>query len=80
MTTLLTNKESLGISDKRSWKMFRGSSMRTAASASRISHKPSLLWVVLFHVLQCMMALVLGGTYAITTFATFYFRLPLRKR
>ena len=39
-----------------------------------------LLWVVLFHVLQCMMALVLGGTYAITTFATFYFRLPLRKQ
>jgi hypothetical protein len=54
--------------------------MRTGASASRISHKPSLLWVVLFHVLQCMMALVLGGTYAITTFATFYFRLPLRKQ
>jgi outer membrane protein assembly factor BamB len=41
----LTEKESLRISDKQSWKMFRGSSMRTGVSASRIRHKPSLLWV-----------------------------------
>jgi outer membrane protein assembly factor BamB len=37
--------EDLGISDKHSWKMFRGSSMRTGVSASNISRKPSLLWV-----------------------------------
>lgn len=41
----MTEKESLRISDKQSWKMFRGSSMRTGVSASRIRHKPSLLWV-----------------------------------
>jgi outer membrane protein assembly factor BamB len=35
----------LAISDKNSWKMFRGSSMRTGVSASEISSKPSLLWV-----------------------------------
>ncbi|HYA84477.1 MAG TPA: PQQ-binding-like beta-propeller repeat protein [Candidatus Bathyarchaeia archaeon] len=33
---------SLGVSDKDSWKMFRGSAMRTA---SKIPRKPSLLWV-----------------------------------
>jgi outer membrane protein assembly factor BamB len=38
-------EENLGISDKHSWKMFRGSSMRTGVSASNISRKPSLLWV-----------------------------------
>src|SRR5918911_1124515 len=42
---ILTGKESLGISDKQSWKMFRGCSMRTGVSASRISRKPSLLWI-----------------------------------
>jgi outer membrane protein assembly factor BamB len=41
----LIGKESLGISDKQSWKMFRGCSMRTGVSASRISRKPSLLWI-----------------------------------
>jgi outer membrane protein assembly factor BamB len=35
----------LGVSDKDSWKMFRGSAMRTGVSASRIPSKPSLLWV-----------------------------------
>lgn len=38
-------EEDLAISDKHSWKMFRGSSMRTGISASNISRKPSLLWV-----------------------------------
>jgi hypothetical protein len=35
----------LGVSDKDSWKMFRGSAMRTGVSSSRIPRKPSLLWV-----------------------------------
>jgi len=35
----------LGVSDKDSWKMFRGSAMRTGVSASRIPRKPSLLWI-----------------------------------
>ena len=35
----------MGVSDKDSWKMFRGSAMRTGVSASRIPCKPSLLWV-----------------------------------
>ena len=38
-------KEPLGISDQESWKMFRGNSMRTGASSSRIHRKPSLSWV-----------------------------------
>jgi eukaryotic-like serine/threonine-protein kinase len=38
-------EEDLAISNKHSWKMFRGSSMRTGISASNISRKPSLLWV-----------------------------------
>ncbi|MRN40276.1 MAG: PQQ-binding-like beta-propeller repeat protein [Nitrosopumilales archaeon] len=41
----MIGKQSLGISDKHSWKMFRGSSMRTGASASNIPRKPSLLWL-----------------------------------
>ncbi|MDP9288141.1 MAG: PQQ-binding-like beta-propeller repeat protein [Thermoproteota archaeon] len=41
----MIGKQPLGISDKHSWTMFRGSSMRTGASASKISRKPSLLWV-----------------------------------
>ncbi|MFL6316424.1 MAG: PQQ-binding-like beta-propeller repeat protein [Nitrososphaeraceae archaeon] len=36
----------MSISDKNSWKMFRGSSMRTGISASKISSKPSLLEVM----------------------------------
>ena len=35
----------MGVSDKDSWKMFRGSAMRTGVSASRMPRKPSLLWV-----------------------------------
>ena len=38
-------EKNLEISDKYSWKMFRGNSMRTGVSASNISRKPSLLWV-----------------------------------
>ncbi|MGC2680668.1 MAG: PQQ-binding-like beta-propeller repeat protein [Candidatus Nitrosopolaris sp.] len=41
----MIGKQTLGISDKHSWKMFRGNSMRTGVSASRIPRKPSLLWV-----------------------------------
>lgn len=41
----LIGKHSLAVSDTHSWKMFRGSSMRTGVSASRIPRKPSLLWV-----------------------------------
>ena len=41
----MIGQESLAISDTDSWKMFRGCSMRTGTSASRISRKPSLLWV-----------------------------------
>ena len=41
----MIGKQTLGVSDKDSWKMFRGSAMRTGISASRISRKPSLLWV-----------------------------------
>jgi outer membrane protein assembly factor BamB len=41
----LVGKQTLGVSDKDSWKMFRGSAMRTGVSASRIPQKPSLLWV-----------------------------------
>ena len=39
-------EKNLEISDKYSWKMFRGNSMRTGVSASNISRKPSLLWVI----------------------------------
>jgi outer membrane protein assembly factor BamB len=42
---MTNNRQSLSISDKNSWKTFRGSSMRTGVSASKISSKPSLLWV-----------------------------------
>ncbi|MGB8934084.1 MAG: PQQ-binding-like beta-propeller repeat protein, partial [Candidatus Nitrosopolaris sp.] len=41
----MIGKQALGVSDKDSWKMFRGSAMRTGVSASRIPRKPSLLWV-----------------------------------
>ena len=41
----MIGKQTLGVSDKGSWKMFRGSAMRTGVSASRIPRKPSLLWV-----------------------------------
>jgi outer membrane protein assembly factor BamB len=40
----LIGKQTLGVSDKDSWKMFRGSAMRTGVSASRIPRKPSFLW------------------------------------
>ena len=42
---MIGNRQSLQIADKHSWKMFRGSSMRTGVSESRIPRKPSLLWV-----------------------------------
>ena len=41
----MIEKQTLGVSDKDSWKMFRGSAMRTGVSASRIPRKPSLLWI-----------------------------------
>ena len=41
----MIGKQTLGVSDKDSWKMFRGSAMRSGVSASRIPRKPSLLWV-----------------------------------
>ena len=40
------SRQSLSVSDKNSWEMFRGSSMRTGVSASKISCRPSLLWVM----------------------------------
>ena len=43
--SLLSREQSLTISDRCSWIMFRGNSMRTGVSASRIPRKPSLLWV-----------------------------------
>jgi outer membrane protein assembly factor BamB len=42
---MIDSARSLSISDKNSWKMFRGSSIRTGVSASEICSKPSLLWV-----------------------------------
>jgi hypothetical protein len=41
----LNGKQTLGVSDKDSWKTFQGSAMRTGVSASRIPRKPSLLWI-----------------------------------
>ncbi len=41
----LSDEQSLTISDKCSWIMFRGNSMRNGVSASSIPRKPSLLWV-----------------------------------
>src|ERR671932_1414643 len=35
----------LSISDKNSWKMFRGNPMRTGVSGSKISHRLSLIWL-----------------------------------
>ncbi len=42
---MLSGEQSLTISDRCSWIMFRGNSMRTGVSASRIPRKPSILWV-----------------------------------
>ena len=75
----MIGKQTLGISDKHSWKMFRGSSMRTGASASRIPRKPSLLWVT--EVPSVSSPIFVDGTIYVSTIAGRIFALnPSEKK
>ena len=45
LVTFYQIRSRVSISDKNSWKMFRGNPMRTGVSGSKISRRPSLLWL-----------------------------------